>query len=62
MLIKNLARDLAPSYDRPVHPELKEEAIESKATVKRNNLRLMDLSFDAAVLGNSTAFDIYTGR
>jgi hypothetical protein len=62
MLIKNLARDLAPSYDRPVHPELKEEAIESKATVKRNNLRLMDLSFDAAVLGNGTAFDIYTGR
>jgi len=62
MLVKNLARDLAPSYDRPVHPELKEEAIESKATVKRNNRRLSDLSFDAAVLGGSGFFDIYTGR
>jgi len=62
MLVKNLARDLAPSYDRPVHPELKEEAIESKATVKRNNHRLSDLSFDAAVLGGSGFFDIYTGR
>ena len=62
MLVKNLARDLAPSYDRPVHPELKEEAIESKATVKRNNRRLSDLSFDAAVLGGGGFFDIYTGR
>jgi hypothetical protein len=62
MLVKNLARDLAPSYDRPVHPELKEEAIESKATVKRNNYRPSDLSFDAAVLGGSGNFDINTGR
>ena len=61
MLVKNLARDLAPSYDRPVHPELKEEAIESKATVKRNNKRYHDLSFDTALTGG-TAFDIYTGR
>lgn len=62
MLVKNLARELAPSYGRALHPELKEEAIESKATVKRNNFRPSDLSFDAAVLGGSGSFDIYTGR
>ena len=62
MLVKNLARDLAPSYGRPVHPELKEEAIESKATVKRNNYRLSDLSFDAAVLGGNGGYDIMTDR
>lgn len=60
MLVKNLARDLAPSYDRPVHPELKEEAIESKATVKRNNYRLSDLSFDPAVTGGGV-YNIVTG-
>ena len=62
MLVKNLARDLAPSYGRPVHPELKEEAIESKATVKRNNYRPSDLSFDAAVLGGNGGYDIMTDR
>ena len=62
MLVKNLARDLAPSYGRAVHPELKEEAIESKATVKRNNYRPSDLSFDAAVLGGNGGYDIMTDR
>src|SRR3972149_6528949 len=51
MLVKNLARDLAPSYGRAVHPELKEEAIETKATVKRNNYRPSGLLFHDAVLG-----------
>lgn len=60
MLVKNLARDLAPSFDRQIHPQLSEQAIESKATVKRNNYRLSDLSFDPAVTGGG-AYNIVTG-
>lgn len=62
MLVKNLALEMAPSYERPAQPELIQQAIESKTVVKRANTRIRDLSFDPGVLmNNGRYFDINTG-
>ena len=50
MLVKNLAVELAPSYERPAAPELIRQAMESKGVGKRANKRLSDLQVDAASL------------
>jgi hypothetical protein len=50
MLVKNLAMEMAPSYNRPPSQELKEQAMESKAVVKRANVSLMDMQMDAGAL------------
>lgn len=51
--VTNLAVALASGFKVPVDPELRERARESKATVKRSNTRLMDMSIEAAALGGS---------
>lgn len=65
MLVKNLALELAPSYEKEVSPMLLRQAIEAKETVKRSNKRLMDLSIDAGALGQGVDrrfyWDIYVG-
>lgn len=52
-IVKNLAVDLAPSFSRQVDPELKAQARESKADIKRANKRDADLSFEAGALVNN---------
>jgi hypothetical protein len=74
MLIKNLAVEMAPSYDRADTQDspmtggprlLAQQAREAKDAVKRANKRLMDMSIDAAALvqGRSRTFsyNINTG-
>jgi len=63
MLVTNLAVVLATPYAKQVDPSLRERAINSKALVKRANIRLQDLSFDSGTLvgGGSTTWDINTG-
>lgn len=50
MLVKNLALEMAPSYERPAQRELIQAAIESKTVVKRSNRRTRDLTFDPGAL------------
>ena len=64
MFVKNLALELLPSYGRQPSPALVQQASESKATVKRANRRLADLSFPAsALIGNAgpAGWDIRSG-
>lgn len=62
MLVKNLALEMAPSYTRPVTPVLAEQAIDSKAAVKRMNHRMADLSVDAgALVQGGPVYDIRFG-
>jgi hypothetical protein len=63
MLVKNLAVDLAPSYEKEVSSALYEAAVEAKAVVKRANRRLVDMCFDPGALvqgGGGLTYDIYT--
>lgn len=64
MLVKNLAVELAPSYERSAQRELVAAAIESKAVVKRSNRRTRDMTFDpGALLGASGGgYNIETDR
>ncbi len=50
MLIKNLAVDLCPPFERQATPILMFQAGDAKSTVKRSNTRLMDMSLDLAAL------------
>ena len=59
MIVKNLAMELAPSYERPPNPALIQQAQDSVAAVKRGNKRLMDMTTDMATWGGR-GFDIYT--
>lgn len=46
MLVSNLAIELLPAYSREAHPVLLQQAHESKAMVKRSNIKATELSFD----------------
>lgn len=62
MLVKHLALELLPSYEKQPNPVLLEAARESRAVVKAANKRLMDLSFELAALGSvRSAYDIRLG-
>ena len=50
MLIKNTALSLAPAFEREPAPSLVQAALESKATVKRKNKRMLDMRVDAGAL------------
>ena len=50
MFLKNLALELAPSYQREISPALVQQAREAKETVKRSNKRLADLNIDMGAL------------
>ena len=65
MLVKNLALQLAPSYERQINSILVEQARESVAIVKRSNKRLDDLVIDRAALvqGNRRGlYNIYSDQ
>ena len=56
----NLALELAPEYGRALDPALIQQAIESKAQIKRANLRLSGLRLDRALIGygfNGAGYD-----
>ena len=64
MLRDNLAVELAPEWNQgiPIDPGIVRSAAESMAMVKRANMRVMDLSIDAAALPTSRVWwNIYTG-
>jgi len=50
MVVKNLALELAPSYDKEPSALLLRQAANSMDAVRRGNKRLTDLSFEAAAL------------
>lgn len=60
----NLAKELAPIFDGQLTPEMQQAAADSKADIKRANIRLVDLSFgDAGILfGSSGPSNIYSGQ
>jgi hypothetical protein len=74
MLVKNLAVEMAPTYDRADSQDsqmtggprlLAQQAKEAKDSVKRANKRLLDMSIDGAALvqgrSRTFAFNINTG-
>jgi len=70
-LVKNLAVEMAPAFDRASALEgqggpglLVRQAIEAKDAIKRGNKRLMDMSIDpgALVQGGGGSYDINTGN
>jgi hypothetical protein len=63
MLVKNLAVEMAPSYKVPVDPLLVSQAAESKAAVKRANIRPAELGFESgARVGNGGQWDILSDQ
>lgn len=65
MIVKCMALELCPSYDIDPNPMLAKQAMDSVATVKRANRRLLDLSIDSAALiqgrNASAQWSIYQG-
>jgi hypothetical protein len=60
MLVSNLAVECAPAFEREPSPQLMKIATESKATVKRSNMRLMDANIDAgALLGTGRRYSSF---
>ena len=64
-IVTNLAVKLAPYFEKSASDDVKQQAMEAKATIKRANHRLMDLSMDSGALiqGNRrwNLVDFYTG-
>lgn len=61
-IINNLALKLCPSYGKEPSMTLLSAAMESKANIKRKNIKPVYLTCDQAVLGNSRSFNIYSGE
>lgn len=58
-----LAKEIASAFDAPLTPDLQQAAMESKADIKRANLRLLDLSSGVAGLifgGAGPHYNIYS--
>ena len=53
--------EMAPAYEKPVNPALVQQAIESKAQIKRSNKRLIDMQCDPGVLVGGRAYSILEG-
>lgn len=63
MIVKNLAVELCPSFERQPSALLVQQAMQSLGAVKRVNRRVADLSFDAAALvGRPSAYNIRTDQ
>ena len=58
-----LAKEIASAFDAPLTPDLQQAAMESKADIKRANVRLLDLSSGVAGLifgGSGPHYNIYS--
>lgn len=62
-MVKALALEIAPSYGAQVTPLLVAQAEDAKAVVRAANKRVMDMSLDPALVGNSRrgGWSIYWG-
>ena len=60
MIVKNLAVELAPSYDAQVSTQLERQAQDSLAVVLRANRRLSDLKFDPGASMHPQDYNIYS--
>ena len=60
MLVKNLACELAPSYEHPISADLRQQAVESKGVVKRSNRQDRNVYFppDMLLSGGGSTYDI----
>lgn len=62
LIVKGLAVELAPSYEKQLDPNLIRQAMDAKAVVKASNYKSSDLSFDAgALIGHGGGWDIRQG-
>jgi len=61
-LVYNLAVRLAPEYGKTVTPELMYEANESKALIKKSNIKPVYLECDPGTLSTATTYDINLGE
>lgn len=59
---KNLALEIAPLFNADPHPLLIQQAEQSKAAVKRANVRPMTLAIDPALSGNAGHWNINSDR
>lgn len=60
-IVKNLAVELAPGFKVSASPELIQQAINSMTILKRSNVRMADIGFDAGALlesGSGGSYDI----
>jgi hypothetical protein len=64
MIKKRLALELASSYNRPISGDLREQAMQAEAIVRRANLRMNEMTFEAGALGHAGggSFDIQVGE
>jgi len=63
MIVKNLALEIAPQWEKEPSGLLIRQAMDSMSVVKRSNVRLSDLQFEAgALIGNAGLYDIHTDR
>jgi hypothetical protein len=60
MLRTNLAVELAGPFEKQPPPWIVESARESKAAVRRSNLRVQDMSVDAQLTPQTGRYNIYT--
>lgn len=58
----NLALELAPEYGRPLDELVMAQAVESKAAIKRMNVKPLYLTIDEAVLPHKPVFNWLTGE
>jgi hypothetical protein len=65
MIVKNLAMELSPSYERPASQELRQQAMDSVSVVKRSNIQLMDMQIELGALvqgrGSRYVYSIFSG-
>lgn len=64
-IVKNLAVELAPGFQRTAAPELVQQAISAMTVLKRSNVRMADIGFDSDALIESSpggSYSIYTDQ
>jgi hypothetical protein len=60
MIVKNLAVELAPSYDATVSDQLQRQAQDALAVVLRANKTLEEQRFDPGAMMHRRYYDIYS--
>jgi hypothetical protein len=58
----NLAIDLAPEYGRPIDPDIRQQAMDTKAEIKRKNIQTPKLKMDVPASSGRSTFDYRTGE